>query len=46
MLNTMHNLHYYVQLMAQVRHALDEGNFATFYKEFYHRRQSGVVLES
>lgn len=46
MLNTMHNLHYYVQLMAQARQALDEGKFNEFKKEFYRRRQSGVELES
>ena len=46
MLNTTHNLHYYVQLMGQMRQALDDGSFSTFYKEFYQRRQSGVELES
>lgn len=38
-LNTIHNLHYYVGLMAQVREALDEDRFAEFRKEFYARRQ-------
>ncbi len=46
MLNTMHNLHYYVNLMAQMRHALDTGTFNKFYKDFYTQRQSSVVLES
>jgi queuine tRNA-ribosyltransferase len=45
-LNTMHNLHYYVQLMAGIRHAIEHGEFANFYKEFYAQRQSGVALES
>ncbi|MEA3465604.1 MAG: tRNA guanosine(34) transglycosylase Tgt [Thermodesulfobacteriota bacterium] len=46
MLNTTHNLHYYVQLMGQMRQALDDGSFSMFYKEFYRRRQSSVELES
>lgn len=45
-LNTTHNLHYYVTLMDQMREAICEGNFTTFYKEFYQKRQSGVELES
>ena len=45
-LNTTHNLHYYVGLMAQMREALDKGDFTNFYKEFYQKRQSGVELES
>lgn len=45
-LNTTHNLHYYVTLMAQMREAISDGNFSTFYKEFYQKRQSGVELES
>jgi queuine tRNA-ribosyltransferase len=45
-LNTTHNLHYYVTLMGQMREAIGAGCFATFYKEFYQKRQSGVELES
>ncbi|OEU69774.1 MAG: tRNA guanosine(34) transglycosylase Tgt [Desulfuromonadales bacterium C00003068] len=45
-LNTTHNLHYYVTLMAQMREAIGEGCFTNFYKEFYQKRQSGVELES
>lgn len=45
-LNTTHNLHYYVTLMGQMREAIGGGNFTTFYKEFYQKRQSGVELES
>ncbi|HEY3447093.1 MAG TPA: tRNA guanosine(34) transglycosylase Tgt [Myxococcales bacterium] len=33
-LNTIHNVHYFVDLMRQVRLALDEGRFAQFSKEF------------
>jgi queuine tRNA-ribosyltransferase len=45
-LNTTHNLHYYVTLMAQMREAIGEGCFTNFHKEFYQKRQSGVELES
>ncbi|MGC4115290.1 MAG: tRNA guanosine(34) transglycosylase Tgt [Myxococcales bacterium] len=33
-LNTIHNVHYFVDLMRQVRLAIDEGRFAQFSKEF------------
>jgi len=46
MLNTHHNLHYYVRLMGQIRQALAGGSFAEFHREFYQKRQSGVELES
>ena len=36
-LNTIHNLHYYLNLMAQIRQAIEEDRFAAFYAEF--RRQ-------
>ncbi len=39
MLNTWHNLHYYLTLMAQIRQALEEGRFSGFRKEFYRRRE-------
>lgn len=39
-LNTIHNLHYYVGLMAQIRQALEADRFAEFRKEFYSRRQA------
>jgi queuine tRNA-ribosyltransferase len=39
MLNTWHNLHYYLSLMAQIRQALGEGRFSAFRSEFYRRRQ-------
>ncbi len=39
MLNTQHNLHYYLRLMADMRQALEEGRFAAFKKEFYQKRQ-------
>jgi queuine tRNA-ribosyltransferase len=39
-LNTIHNLHYYVGLMAQIRQAIEDDCFAEFRKGFYARRQS------
>ena len=37
-LNTHHNLHYYQQLMAGIRQALEDGCFSDYYKDFYARR--------
>jgi queuine tRNA-ribosyltransferase len=37
-LNTIHNLHFYLQLMQRVRQALDEGRFAAFARDFMARR--------
>jgi queuine tRNA-ribosyltransferase len=42
MLATLHNLHYYVSLMREVRQALDEGEFASFRARFAHDRARGV----
>ncbi len=36
-LNTIHNLHYYLNLMAGVRKSIEEDNFAQFRKDFYGR---------
>jgi len=38
MLNTWHNLHYYLTLMEGVRRAIEAGTFAEFRREFYRRR--------
>ncbi|QSV45848.1 tRNA guanosine(34) transglycosylase Tgt [Geobacter benzoatilyticus] len=38
-LNTYHNLHYYLSLMAQVRAAIAEGRYAEFRREFYAKRE-------
>jgi len=38
LLNTHHNLHYYLQLMTQMREAIAADCFDTFRKEFYVRR--------
>jgi len=36
-LNTLHNLHYFLGLMAQVRRAIAEGRYAAFAREFRER---------
>jgi queuine tRNA-ribosyltransferase len=38
-LNTHHNLHYYQQLMADMRTALEQNRFGAFRKEFYRKRE-------
>ena len=42
MLASIHNLHYYVNLMREVREALDAGEFAAFAKRFRADRARGV----
>ncbi len=42
MLTTIHNLHYYLNLMQDIRDALDQGRFAAFVKQFETDRQRGV----
>jgi queuine tRNA-ribosyltransferase len=37
-LNTIHNLHYYQQLMAQMRLAIEEDRFDAFRVEFYQKQ--------
>jgi queuine tRNA-ribosyltransferase len=39
-LNTIHNLHYYVGLFAEIRQALEEDRFAEFRQTFYALRQA------
>jgi queuine tRNA-ribosyltransferase len=41
-LNTIHNLHYYLQLMRDMRDALDAGQFAEFIVRFHAERARGV----
>ncbi|GHT92306.1 queuine tRNA-ribosyltransferase [Betaproteobacteria bacterium] len=43
MLNTTHNLHYYQNLMAEMRQAIETGSFAAFADRFHAERQRGVV---
>jgi queuine tRNA-ribosyltransferase len=42
MLATIHNLHYYLNLMREMREALDAGMFAAFAKQFRQDRARGV----
>jgi len=41
-LNTIHNLHYYLDLMQNIRDALDEGRFTAFVAQFHTERARGV----
>jgi queuine tRNA-ribosyltransferase len=43
MLNTHHNLHYYLTLMQQMRTALEQGTFSAFKADFYRRRQNSAA---
>jgi queuine tRNA-ribosyltransferase len=42
MLATIHNLHYYLNLMREVREALDAGTFRAFRMKFKEDRVRGV----
>jgi queuine tRNA-ribosyltransferase len=42
MLTSIHNLHFYLNLMREVRQALDEGRFAAYREQFKADRQRGV----
>jgi len=42
MLATIHNLHYYLNLMREIRQALDEGRFAAFREQFRLDRARGI----
>ena len=39
-LNTIHNLYYFQELMREIRAAIENGNYAAFRENFYHRYQS------
>ena len=41
-LNTIHNLHYYLQLMREMRAAIDAGRFSEFRQRFAEDRRRGV----
>lgn len=41
-LNTIHNLHYYLHLMQEIRDALDADRFEQWKQEFYENRARGV----
>jgi queuine tRNA-ribosyltransferase len=42
MLATIHNLHYYLNLMREVRESLEAGTFSDFRKKFREDRARGV----
>jgi queuine tRNA-ribosyltransferase len=42
MLASIHNLHYYLNLMQELRQALDEGRFEAFRTQFHADRQRGI----
>jgi queuine tRNA-ribosyltransferase len=42
-LNTIHNIHYYLNLMAEIRESLEQDRFPEFVKEFHENRAVGVV---
>jgi queuine tRNA-ribosyltransferase len=42
MLATIHNLHYYLNLMREVRQSLDVGNFGAFRQRFHADRKQGI----
>lgn len=43
-LNSIHNLYYYIQLMKQMRKAIEEQRFETFRLDFYAQRNPEVLL--
>ncbi len=42
-LNTYHNLHYYLNLMREMRDAIEQGDFEKFKREFYLKRQNQEI---
>ena len=38
-LNTIHNLYYYLDLMAKIRHAIQQGRFEAFKQDFFSQRK-------
>jgi queuine tRNA-ribosyltransferase len=42
MLASIHNLHYYLELMQAMRQAIAQGRFATWRQQFHADRQRGV----
>ena len=42
-LNTIHNLHYYQILMAEMREAIEQGNFTDFQTQFHNSRARGIA---
>ncbi|MEG3045182.1 MAG: tRNA guanosine(34) transglycosylase Tgt, partial [Comamonas sp.] len=42
MLTTIHNLHYYLNLMQEVRQSLEAGSFSQFRAQFKTERARGI----
>ena len=42
MLASIHNLHYYLNLMREMREALDDGHFDAFRRRFAQDRARGI----
>lgn len=42
-LNTIHNLYYYMQLMAQIRNAIEQAKFDQFIDDFYQQRGKAKI---
>jgi tRNA-guanine transglycosylase (EC 2.4.2.29) len=45
-LNTLHNLHYYQELMAGLREAIAAGHLDAFADDFYRRRRAGSLVDA
>ncbi|MHB1320794.1 MAG: tRNA guanosine(34) transglycosylase Tgt [Acidithiobacillus ferrivorans] len=45
-LNTLHNLHYYQELMAGLREAIAAGRVGAFTEDFYLRRRAGSLVDA
>jgi len=43
-LNTIHNLYFYLDLMRQIRAAIEAGQFAAFVRDFLDRRRPGAPV--
>jgi queuine tRNA-ribosyltransferase len=44
-LNTIHNLHFYQQLMKDIRQAIEEDRFDTYVEEFYAKRRKATEAD-
>lgn len=42
-LNSIHNIHYYLNLMSEIRESLEKDNFPDFVKQFHHNRAIGTM---
>lgn len=40
-LNTIHNLHYYMELMTELRRAIEENRLAQYKRDFFNNRETG-----